>query len=80
MLIHKEHEHHLHTRDQSSHAPSTILDGITAAKGAHSHEHEHSGHGLELHTLIGVSLCLGFIFMLVIDQIAGGHSHGSPGK
>lgn len=37
---------------------------------------------LELHSMIGVSLSLGFIFMLLIDQLFGGghsHSHGASG-
>ena len=40
------------------------------------HGHHHEG-GAELHNLIGVSLVLGFIFMLLVDQLSGGgHSHG----
>lgn len=27
---------------------------------------------------IGLSLCCGFVFMLLIDQLSGGHSHGGP--
>ncbi len=43
----------------------------------HGHgEHEHE-HGSDLHTYIGVSLVLGFIFMLLVDQIgSGNHAHG----
>ena len=26
---------------------------------------------------IGLSLCCGFVFMLLVDQLSGGHSHGS---
>ena len=32
----------------------------------------------KLHTLMGLSLLLGFIFMLFVDQIGGGHSHAPP--
>ena len=37
---------------------------------------------LELHSMIGISLSLGFIFMLIIDHFSGGgHSHNnSSGK
>lgn len=38
---------------------------------------------VELHSMIGISLSLGFIFMLLIDQLFGGghsHSHGMSGK
>lgn len=34
---------------------------------------------VEAHSFIGFSLCLGFIFMLVVDYFVGGHSH-TPGK
>jgi len=34
---------------------------------------------VELHSMIGISLSLGFIFMLLVDHIfGGGHSHGGP--
>lgn len=39
-----------------------------------SHHHEH-GSGVELHSWIGVALVLGFVFMLLVDQIGGGHMH-----
>lgn len=35
---------------------------------------------VELHSMIGISLSLGFIFMLLVDQLfGGGHSHGGSG-
>ena len=48
-------------------------------------EHEHESHthggGPELHTLIGISLVLGFTFMLLVDQLGGGrHSHAGMYK
>jgi hypothetical protein len=44
----------------------------------HGHDHDHGG-ATELHTYIGVALVLGFLFMLLIDQLSGkgGHSHVS---
>ena len=46
----------------------------------HYHEHHHheepASHHDNAHKVIGVSLVFGFIFMLLIDQIGGGHSHG----
>lgn len=33
---------------------------------------------VEPHTFIGLSLCLGFVFMLFVDYLFGGHSH-TPG-
>ena len=46
--------------------------------GSHHHEHE---SGVELHSWIGVALILGFVFMLLVDQIGGHmHSHASAGE
>lgn len=51
----------------------------TGEEHDHEHEHHHS-HGDELHTYIGVTLVLGFIFMLLVDQLSGGmHAHAGPG-
>ena len=44
------------------------------------HSHEHSHAHTELHAFIGVALVLGFIFMLLVDQLSGGaHSHSISG-
>lgn len=40
-------------------------------------DHEHT-HYLEVHHYIGISLVLGFVFMLLIDQL--GHSHSSSSR
>lgn len=37
----------------------------------HGHSHE------QLHAYIGVSLVLGFVFMLLVDQIGSSHMHSS---
>ncbi|XP_007442508.1 zinc transporter ZIP9 [Python bivittatus] len=37
----------------------------------HNHSHDHS----RLHAYIGVSLVLGFVFMLLVDQIGNSHVH-----
>jgi hypothetical protein len=34
---------------------------------------------VEPHALIGISLCLGFVFMLLVDHCFGGHSHAPAG-
>lgn len=45
------------------------------AHDAHDHDHD---HGTELHSWIGVALVLGFVFMLLVDQIGGSiHSRTS---
>ena len=43
-----------------------------APEAAHDHEHAAS---TEMHSFIGVALVLGFVFMLLVDQLGGGHSH-----
>ena len=56
----------------------SISELIATTRVHHEHHHGHQHEGIELHTLIGLSLSFGFIFMLLVDQISGGHSHG-PG-
>jgi zinc transporter 9 len=51
----------------------------------HGHEHEHGHTSSELHSYIGISITLGFVFMLLIDQLAGSHfdhrsSDGDSGR
>lgn len=45
-----------------------------------AHEHEHSHDHTQLHAYIGVSLVLGFVFMLLVDQIGSSHVHSTDGK
>ena len=53
-----------------------VVDVTTASVAAASTE----GLGEEkLQTLMGLSLLLGFIFMLFVDQVGGGHSHAPSG-
>ncbi|XP_036398865.1 zinc transporter ZIP9 [Megalops cyprinoides] len=47
------------------------VDGSVGAGGEHSHSHE------QLHAYIGVSLVLGFVFMLLVDQIGSSHVHST---
>ncbi|VDK26910.1 unnamed protein product [Anisakis simplex] len=42
-------------------------DGIGHARSANEHDHEHE-HGQNVHKAIGLSLIIGFIVMLIIDQ------------
>lgn len=42
--------------------------------GKHEHSHE------QLHACIGVSLVLGFVFMLLVDQIGSSHVHNTEGE
>lgn len=61
--------------DDPALAPDKLVE---AAHEAHDHEHD---HGTELHSWIGVALVLGFVFMLLVDQIGGSiHSRTSGGQ
>ncbi|XP_030575285.1 zinc transporter ZIP9 [Archocentrus centrarchus] len=46
-------------------------EAALAASGKHEHSHE------QLHACIGVSLVLGFVFMLLVDQIGSSHVHNT---
>ena len=48
---------------------------------AHSHVDvlKHQISQVEPDVFIGLSLCCGFVFMLLIDHISGGHSHAPSG-
>lgn len=48
-------------------------EAVLDATGKHEHSHE------ELHAFIGVSLVLGFVFMLLVDQIGSSHVHNTEG-
>lgn len=46
-------------------------EAALGAGGKHEHSHE------QLHACIGVSLVLGFVFMLLVDQIGSSHVHNT---
>ena len=48
-------------------------------KSSEHHEHEHDKNE-NAHSAIGVTLVLGFVFMLIIDQIGGKLSHRPHGQ
>lgn len=47
------------------------VESALSASGKHEHSHE------QLHACIGVSLVLGFVFMLLVDQIGSSHVHST---
>ncbi|CAL8283832.1 unnamed protein product [Lota lota] len=51
---------------------------VAGGGGEHGHGHGH-GHD-SLHAYIGVSLVLGFVFMLLVDQIGSSHVHSSDAQ
>ncbi|XP_019728095.1 zinc transporter ZIP9 [Hippocampus comes] len=50
---------------------AAAAEAVLAADGHHEHGHE------QLHACIGVSLVLGFVFMLLVDQIGSSHMHSA---
>lgn len=66
-----EHEHHDHHDPKSSTKNQLIKEKFLAGL------HEQLAPDVELHSMIGISLTLGFVFMLLVDHLCGGHhSHG----
>lgn len=61
---------HDHSHHHESHSKETEKHTAT---GQEHHEHHHST--TDVHSLIGVTLVSGFIFMLIVDQIGGAHAH-----
>lgn len=57
------HHHESHSKETEKHT----------ATGHEHHEHHHST--MDVHSLIGITLVSGFIFMLIVDQIGGAHAH-----
>lgn len=67
--------HHSHSQPGAAQASETKeAEAALDATGAHEHSHE------QLHACIGVSLVLGFVFMLLVDQIGSSHVHNSEGQ
>lgn len=50
-----------------------VKEAETGAEVLEVHDHDHS----KLHAYIGVSLVLGFVFMLLVDQIGSSHMHST---
>jgi len=90
-LYEQQHEEHHH--DHSGHIhrklaeiavkPADVVADVNAAGDSGKYfENLHAKltPEVELHTMIGISLSLGFVFMLLIDQcFSGGHSHAVEG-
>ena len=55
-----------------------VIESEKAAEipAVHEYGHDHS----RLHAYIGVSLVLGFVFMLLVDQIGSSHVHSTDGE
>lgn len=72
---HGSHSHGSHSETVPAGTSQTHLDE------AHSHVDvlKHQISQVEPDVFIGLSLCCGFVFMLLIDHISGGHSHAPSG-
>jgi len=74
---HVSHSHgsHLHSETAADDTSQPHIDE------AHSHVDvlKHQISQVEPDVFIGLSLCCGFVFMLLIDHISGGHSHAPSG-
>lgn len=57
-----------------------VIASDKAADVAVVREHEHGHDHTQLHAYIGVSLVLGFVFMLLVDQIGSSHMHATDGE
>lgn len=57
-----------------------VIASDKAAEISVVHEHEHSHDHTQLHACISVSLVLGFVFMLLVDQIGSSHMHSTDGE
>ena len=68
----------LHSVELHKDKPVVEVAAESLAHGNHGdHEIEHHHDMSEEHSRIGISLVAGFIFMLLVDQIGGGHAHSS---
>ncbi|XP_004681804.2 PREDICTED: zinc transporter ZIP9 [Condylura cristata] len=65
---------------EGKHHQSSETQNVIASDKAEmpvAHEHEHNHDHTQLHAYIGVSLVLGFVFMLLVDQIGSSHVHSA---
>ncbi|XP_022074923.1 zinc transporter ZIP9 [Acanthochromis polyacanthus] len=65
--------HHSHGQVGVVDAAEVKSEAEAALSAAGKHEHSHE----QLHACIGVSLVLGFVFMLLVDQIGSSHVHNT---
>ncbi|KAG7229193.1 hypothetical protein INR49_013136 [Caranx melampygus] len=65
--------HHSHGQVGVAEVSDTKVEADVALGASGKHEHSHE----QLHACIGVSLVLGFVFMLLVDQIGSSHVHNT---
>ncbi|XP_070577512.1 zinc transporter ZIP9-like [Ptychodera flava] len=66
---------------ESHHVAKEGIEETAKDAAAHSHDHDHDSEHAEndLHVYIGFALVIGFVFMLLVDQIGGAHFHSPAG-
>lgn len=89
---HHGHDHHHAEKalevGQNALPAMQAANAVAAASGMEKKEsvqggdkHEKHQHDSDPHSLIGVTLVLGFVFMLLVDQIGGSlHARGNSGR
>lgn len=87
---HSHHHHHSAAHSHESHISAVtdltqrriLGDGHTFSSISSSDDESPSPGGMEPHSLIGIMLVLGFVFMMLVDQLSSGagHSHSGGGN
>lgn len=73
-------EHH-HEEELKHATGEKLAEGAAGEDTSAHHHHAHPHSRVDTHTTIGIALVVGFIFMLLVDQIGGGsHSHVTTGE
>nr|XP_055144997.1 zinc transporter ZIP9 isoform X4 [Symphalangus syndactylus] len=75
--VHALYEDILEGKHHQASETHNVIASDKAAEKSVVHEHEHSHDHTQLHAYIGVSLVLGFVFMLLVDQIGNSHVHSA---
>ncbi|EHB11590.1 Zinc transporter ZIP9 [Heterocephalus glaber] len=75
--VHALYEDILEGKHHEASEAQNVIASDKAAEISVVHEHEHSHDHTQLHAYIGVSLVLGFVFMLLVDQIGSSHMHST---
>ncbi|XP_040831322.1 zinc transporter ZIP9 isoform X3 [Ochotona curzoniae] len=75
--VHALYEDLLEGKPHQASETQNVIASDKAADVAVVREHEHGHDHTQLHAYIGVSLVLGFVFMLLVDQIGSSHMHAT---
>uniref|UniRef100_A0A671E5M8 Zinc transporter ZIP9 n=1 Tax=Rhinolophus ferrumequinum TaxID=59479 RepID=A0A671E5M8_RHIFE len=75
--VHALYEDILEGKHHQASETQNVIASDKAADVPVVHEHEHNHDHTQLHAYIGVSLVLGFVFMLLVDQIGSSHVHST---